>query len=186
MSLDLDDSELVVKIGHGDRNAFAAAYTKYVSDLFRFAANTITDKEDCEEIIQDVFVSLWERRENLEIDSLKAYLFSSVKYKIIRYIKHQAVKRKYEEHYRHFETTFTHPTEPDQDANVLPLNTRLGESLQGLPARCREAFQLRLEQNLTNTEIAQRMQISKRTVEEYMTTAFAHLRKFRKEILGAE
>jgi RNA polymerase sigma-70 factor (ECF subfamily) len=55
-----------------------------------------------------------------------------------------------------------------------------------LPARCREAFQLRLEQNLSNSEIAQRMHISKRTVEEYMTTAFAHLRKFEKEILGME
>ncbi|HRE65758.1 MAG TPA: sigma-70 family RNA polymerase sigma factor [Cyclobacteriaceae bacterium] len=136
--------------------------------------------------MQDVFVSLWERREGLEVDSLRVYLFTSVKYKVIRYIKHQMVKRKYEEHFKNFEATFVTPIEPEKSIPIVPLHALLSESLQGLPDRCREAFQLRLEQNLTNSEIAQRMRISKRTVEDYMTTAFAHLRKFRKEILGVE
>lgn len=181
-----DDADLVSRLKEGDSRAFASTYNKYASDLFRYVRNSISDKEDCEEIVQDVFVSLWERREELEIDSLKAYLFTSVKYKVIRYIKHLAVKRKYEEHYRHFETTYIAPVEPESSTPIIPLHARLSESLQGLPARCREAFQLRLEQNLSNSEIAQRMHISKRTVEEYMTTAFAHLRKFEKEILGME
>ncbi|NOS93028.1 MAG: hypothetical protein HOP30_13985 [Cyclobacteriaceae bacterium] len=56
----------------------------------------------------------------------------------------------------------------------------------GFTRGCREAFQLRIEQNLTNSEIAKRMHISKRTVEDYMTPAFAHLRKSKKEILGVE
>lgn len=109
-----------------------------------------------------------------------------MKYKIIRYIKHQLVKRKYEDHFRHFESTYVVPEEAEQSILLLPLHARLSESIQGLPDRCREAFQLRIEQNLTNSEIAQRMHISKRTVEDYMTTAFAHLRKLRKEILGTE
>jgi len=186
MESHFNDNELVTKIAKGDHSAFKEIYTRYFKELYRYCTNSIGAREDCEEIIQDVFISLWERRAELEIDSLKAYLFSSIKYKVIHYIKHQAVKRKYEEHYRHFEIAYVAPTEPEQAVHMLPLHTRINESLQGLPDRCREAFQLRLEQNLTNSEIAQRMHISKRTVEDYMTTAFAHLRKFRKEILRAE
>lgn len=185
-SISNQDHQLIAKLKLGDRKAFEIIYHRFTKDLFNFCANSIEDKADCEEIIQDVFVSLWERREELEIDSLKAYLFSSVKYKIIRYISHLAVKRKYEEHYRHFETTYVNPVELEEHTPMLPLHARLGESLQGLPARCREAFQLRLEQNLSNTEIAQRMRISKSTVEDYMKTALAHLRKYKKEILGVE
>lgn len=181
-----NDSKWIAQLREGDRLTFANIFNLYAKELYEFASRTIDAKEDCEEIVQDVFVSLWERREELEIDSLKAYLFTSVKYKVIRYIKHQVVKRKYEEHYRHFESTYIAPVEPESSTPVIPLHARLSESLQGLPARCREAFQLRLEQNLSNSEIAQRMHISKRTVEEYMTTAFAHLRKFEKEILGME
>ncbi len=154
------EQQLIADLKDGDRKAFEIIYTKFVRDLYRYCVNSIAKKEDCEEIIQDVFVSLWERREELAIDSLKAYLFSSVKYKVIRYIKHQAVRRKYEEHYRHFETTYIAPVEPEQSGAIIPLHARMSESLQGLPARCREAFQLRLEQNLTNSEIAQRMHIS--------------------------
>lgn len=186
MNIQSEDQEWVKRIKDGDEIAFRRVYCLYVKELFRYCSNTLDDREDCEEIVQDVFVSLWERREELEIDSLKAYLFTSVKYKVIRYIKHLSVKRKYEEHYRHFETTYIVPVEPESPTPVIPLHARLSESLQGLPARCREAFQLRLEQNLSNSEIAQRMHISKRTVEEYMTTAFAHLRKCEKEILGME
>jgi RNA polymerase sigma-70 factor (family 1) len=180
------DTRLLIELSAGNQYAFAQAFEAYGKALYEFARQSIETKEDCEEIVQDVFVSLWERREELEIESLKAYLFASVKYKVIRYIQHRVVMRKYEEHYRHFETTYIAPIEPESVSRMIPLQTRLSESLQDLPARCREAFQLRIEQNLTNSEIAERMHVSKRTVEDYMTTAFAHLRKFRKEILGAE
>ncbi|NOS93026.1 MAG: RNA polymerase sigma-70 factor [Cyclobacteriaceae bacterium] len=182
----VNEAMLLTGLRAGDQLIFAHIFHLYNRVLYEFARKTIDAKEDCEEIVQDVFVSLWERREELEVDSLKAYLFSSVKYKIIRYIKHQMVKRKYEDHFRHFESTYIVPEEAEESTPLLPLHTRLSESLQDLPARCREAFQLRIEQNLTNSEIAQRMHISKRTVEDYMTTAFAHLRKSRKEILGTE
>ncbi|MBX2894738.1 MAG: RNA polymerase sigma-70 factor [Cyclobacteriaceae bacterium] len=182
----ISDDLLVNLLREGDSKAFAMIYERYVPELFRFLTKNIKDKSDCEEIVQDVFVSLWERREALEVDSLRAYLFTSVKYKVIRYIKHQMVKRKYEEHFRNFEATYVAPIEPEKSTPIVPLHALLSESLQGLPDRCREAFQLRLEQNLTNSEIAQRMHISKRTVEDYMSTAFEHLRKFRKDILNTE
>lgn len=179
------DAKLLTRLRAGDSTAFTHIFKAYNKALYEFARRSIGSKEECEEIVQDVFVSLWERRGQLQIDSLRAYLFISVKYKVIRYIKHQTVKRKYEEHYRHFESTYIVPAEPELP-QMIPLHARLSESLQGLPARCREAFQLRMEQNLTNSEIAQRLHVSKRTVEDYMTTAFAHLRKFEKKILGTE
>ncbi len=181
-----NESKLLTRLRVGERTALAEIFRVYSKELFEFARKSIEVKEDCEEIVQDVFVSLWERREVLEIDSLKAYLFTSVKYKVIRYIKHLAVKRKYEAHYRHFESNYIVPTDPEQEPSMIELHARLTESLQALPARCREAFQLRLEQNLSNTEIAQRLHISKRTVEDYMTIAFAHLRKYEKRILRTE
>lgn len=180
------EKALLAKLKLGDRNAFELIYRKFAKDIYRYCANSIKEREECEEIVQDVFVSLWERREQLELDSLKAYLFISVKYKVIRYIKHLAVKQEFEEHYRFFESTYELPVDPDRVHNTAPLHVHLSQFLKDLPANYSEALRLRLEQNLTNSEIAQRLHVSKRTVEDYISTAYAHLRKFKQEILGAE
>src|SRR5579859_424183 len=155
------DEDLVALLRMGDADAFEIIYKSHASDLFRFCRRNIASREDCEEIIQEVFVSLWQRHERLNITLLRPYLFTSVRYKIIRYISHRKIKLKYEEHYRLFEATHDGGEEENRTADAI--QQRIDHLLTGLPIRCRMAFKLRFVENLTNGEIAQRMNISKKT-----------------------
>lgn len=114
--------------------------------------------ETAEEIAQDVLVSLWMLRAQLEITSIRANLFSSVRYVLIRHVKHEKVERKYEEHCRFFETAYENTPEPHRHPEIL--REKINALTTQLPERCHQ-LHLRLSENLSNTEIAQRMYISK-------------------------
>ena len=170
-----NEQEWVTLLMQGDQKAFEAIYREYAADLYRYARRNIAVSEDCEEIIQELFESLWRRREALgHVTALRAYLFRIVKYKVIRYIRHSKVKERYVEHYKFFEAVYESMSEEDRDPAVLQAMIR--KSLSQLPERCQLAVNLRLTENLSNTDIALRMNIKKRTVENYMVAALAHLR----------
>jgi RNA polymerase sigma-70 factor (family 1) len=176
------DTELLDLLSSGDTEAFRIIYQTYARGLYCYCRKNINKNEDCEEIIQEVFISLWERYGQLQLTSIRHYLFSAVRYKIIRYFQHNKVVRKYEEHYKFFGNMYE---EPKESQNNIDVQEKIFDCLQHLPLRCQEAFALRLTQSLSNGEIAERMNISKKTVEVYMTKAFDHLRNSRKKILGA-
>jgi RNA polymerase sigma-70 factor (ECF subfamily) len=168
------DTELVVLLNQGDKKAFEAIYKRYAADLFRYARKNISRKEDCEEILQEVFTSLWVRHESLRIIALKYYLFNSVRYKIIRFIQHNKVKRRYAEHYKLFEVMYESIDHDERTPETI--QAMLIKTIADLPDRCQAAIKLRLLENLSNGEIAERMNITKKTVEVYMLKAYNHLR----------
>lgn len=168
------DAELVGLLGQGDQQAFEVIYRRYVKELYRFARRRVP-KEDCEEIVHDVFESLWSRKEKLNIESLKHYLFTSVRYMVIRYFSRATVKKKYAEHYRLFEMAYE-TMDPEYHRDPENIRNILLKNIGGLPERCQEAIRLRITENLSNGEIASRMNINKRTAEFYIFTAFRHLR----------
>jgi RNA polymerase sigma-70 factor (family 1) len=172
------DNQLLQQLATGSHTAFETIYRRYASQLYGYARKNLQHKEDCEELIQEVFESLWLRRENLNIRDLRHYLFNSVRYIIIRHFYNKGVKKRYLEHYRIFAEWFE--TANDHDHEPQSISEKLIASLSGLPARCRQAMQLRILENLSNSEIAQRMNISKRTVELYMSKALIHLRTHHK------
>jgi len=169
------DAQLVELVNSGDRLAFEAIYRRYAADLYRFARKNIFTAEDCEEMIQDVFESIWLRHGALKIQSLRHYLFNAVRYMIIRNIQHRGVKRRYVEYYTAFSDIYD--SSPMDTPNHQELQDQLIRHLHGLPERCKTAVTLRLVEELSNAEIAKRMNISKGTVELYMCKALAHLRK---------
>src|SRR5271154_2833386 len=103
---DHTDAELVTLLNNGDRRAFATIYNTYAQELFRYAQRNVPVKEDCEEIIQDVFESIWMRRKSLQVTTLRFYLFRMVRYKVIRYFQHNSVMKRYTEHYLLFESVY--------------------------------------------------------------------------------
>ncbi len=166
--------ELVARLNMGDRDAFRTIFLTYSKEMLRLANKNIQSKEDCEEIIQDIFESLWNRRESLHITSLKYYLLSAVRHKVINYFKKSAVKRKYEEHYRFFEAVYDSIPAAERDLEIIRL--KIEEAIAKLPPSWRTAITLRLSEDLSNQEIAERMNITKKTVESYMFQAFARIR----------
>lgn len=169
------DLELISLLQSGDKQAFEAIYRRYVQSLYRYARKTIASSEDCQEIIQDIFTDLWMRHPALgHVTVLNAYLFRMVKYKVIRYLQHSQVKKRYAEHYMLFEALYDSTS--DNEHHPEALRQMIETGLANLPERCRCAIMLRLTENLSNGDIARRMNIKKRTVENYMVTAFNHLR----------
>jgi len=169
------DTDLVDLLISGDERSFDVIYRKYAEDLYRYARKNIDSKEDCEEIIQDIFESLWSRHDQLgHVTELKAYLFRMVKYKIIRYFQHNTVKKRYAEHYKLFEAVYDTASSEERDNETL--QHLIENGLKKLPERCQLAVRLRLNENLSNSDIAKRMNIKKSTVENYMVTAVSHLR----------
>lgn len=173
--LNYSDNDLVDLLITGDKAAFEAIYHRYAGALYKFARRNISMKEDCQEIIQDIFETLWSRHRDLgHVASLDAYLFRAVKYKVIRYFQHSKVKKKYMEHYRLFEAVYESSEKAERDP--LALQAMIEKGLANLPERCRFAVMLRLTENLSNADIACRMNIKKTTVENYMGTAYKYLR----------
>lgn len=172
---DHTDTDLISLLIQGDEKAFETIYRRYASELYRYAGKNIPSKEDCEEIIQDVFESLWARHQELHhVTALNAYLYRMVKYKVIRYFQHSKVKKTYADHYRLFEAVYN--TQEEGVGDSAAFQEMLEKGLARLPERCQMAIRLRLKENLSNTEIAERMSITKATVENYMVTAVSQLR----------
>ena len=175
-----DDSEIdqIRHLMSGDTQAFEEIYRAHAANLYRYARRNISNKEDCEEIIQDIFESLWQRRNSLgHITALEPYLFRMVKYKVIRYFQHSKVKQRYADHYRLFEAIYENSPVDERDSDRY--HAILEQGLAKLPERCRFAVRLRLMENLSNADIASRMQITKGTVENYMVTALRHLKEIK-------
>ena len=178
------DAQLVSLLIEGDQLAFEVIYKKYVQELYAYLRKNIPVQEDCEEIIQEVFESLWQRRAKLQHVTgqegyLKGYLLQAVRYKVIRYFYKSKLKRKYADHFRLFEAVYS--TSEDDKVDSATIQSFIDRGLASLPERCQLAVRLRLTENLSNGDIAKRMSITKGTVENYMVTAVTRLRSLYSE-----
>lgn len=174
MYLGHTDDQLLALLYEGDRNAFEAIYYRYAPGLLAFTKKTIYDAEECNEIVQDIFESLWSRHAELEIGSLESYLFSAARYLMIKYFRRSRLTREYAEHFTFFESAYDTMGEDERDQEML--RARMMKAIEGLAGHCRTALKLRLHENLSNGEIAIRMNITKETVEHYMVKAIRTLR----------
>lgn len=170
------DAELVAALLQGEDKAFEIIYSRYVKALTLYARRRISNKDDCFEIIHEVFESIWARHADLShVTILEAYLYRMVKYKIIRYYQHNQVIKKYHDYFIRFEAMIEEI--PDEEEEIENLRTIIKGSMEGLPERCRMVVRLRIEENLSNGDIAKRMNIDKATVKRYMTSALNYFRK---------
>lgn len=170
----IGEAVLIAALKNSDGKAFAEIYRNYARMVFEYARRNLDRREDCEDIVQEIFESLWHRRGELQIQtSLRAYLLGMARYKTVEHFRKGALKKKHIEHFRLFEALYAE-AETDLDPDLV--QARLNRIIEELPDRCREAVRLRLTENLSNPEIARRMRITTRTVETYMFRAFNSIR----------
>lgn len=170
------DHILLHNISKNDYQSFERLYEKYWEKLYDYVIRRINSHEVSQEIVQEVFVSLWEKRNTIQINtSVASYLFAAAKYQMLNYIKACAVREKYAENFRAFSASrFDNSTEES-----MALSELQGQILQGmstLPEKCKEVFLLKRVQHLSTHEIASQLNISPKTVENHMTRALKILR----------
>jgi len=171
------EKELIQSFLSGDEQAFTAIYERYAPSLISYTAARLASLEEARDIIHDLFVHLWEEREALVIThSLKALLFSAVRYRIIDHIRKHMTRRAYAERLRTLQTGWG---ESDQEeAETRDLHRNLEKAIDELPPRVRQIYRLSRQQHLTIPEIAEELQLSQQTVKNQLTTALSLLRSF--------
>ncbi|MRX46265.1 RNA polymerase sigma factor [Pedobacter puniceum] len=179
----LTDNELWKLIKKHDQKAFRALFDMYWSKVFTTAFRYLKDKDTCTEIVNDLFLNIWNKREQLEIESLQAYLTSSARYHVYKKLK--ALKTSPLELVENYDLLIDKPENGnpiDDKIKYQELESRIDTYLTNLPKRCREIFIMSRKENLSNDEIAEKLNISKRTVENQLTHALKHLRNCLKDL----
>lgn len=158
-----------------DEAAFKALFTEHYKGMYSYACIILKDEAEAEEIVQSVFVKLWEKQSSLQIEtSLKAYLYRMVYNDCMNLIKHQAVVLKFQK-----EKMYAMKNERDNAEDKIAatqLNEKLSSALRELPEQCRTIFQLSRFEDLKYREIAVQLGISEKTVENQMGKALKLLR----------
>lgn len=171
----LSDETLLELLKNEDRTAFNMLYNRYWKKLYNITNKRIKDREAAEEIVQDLFTSLWLNRKKINIHtSFENYLYGSIRYLIIACYQKQANKLKFEENFSKVNTITDNTTEDVILTNDLIQS--LNRKVYMLPDKCRSVFELSRKDHKTNKEIAMVMGISEKTVENHMTKALKILR----------
>ncbi len=136
----------------------------------------------CEDIVQDLFVSLWLKRADQSIQEIKAYLYGAARYGVLNHIRSLETTRSYTRHFALFIVDRCENMVLDKMA-LSDLRDDINEGIQDLPERCQEAFRLSRFNQLSIEAIAKKMKISKRTTENYITKTLKHLRVKKSDIL---
>lgn len=161
----------------GDENAFKSIYTACWPQVFSEAYSRLKNKEDAENITQDVFISLWEQRSAIKIQNIEAYLHTVTKNKTLNYI----VKNR--PALLDFNMEIATGITPAYQLLFKEAESQLSAKIYQLPKQQRSIIQLRYLENRTTTEIAQELGLSVKTVRNHLGRALSTLRSLFKIFL---
>lgn len=163
------------RLRNSDEDALTELYHKYWQPLFMASYNVLKDKELCEDVIQDIFTNIWHNREKLEIHtSLKSYLYACARYQVFNQIKKNKDKIRIEL-FEELNTRFQNTT-PETQLMHEELVQHINMVVNNLPEKCQLVYKLSREEQLSHKEIAARLNISAKTVENHITKALQTIR----------
>ncbi|ERJ59897.1 sigma-70 family RNA polymerase sigma factor [Sphingobacterium paucimobilis] len=171
---DYSDDQLLVFLKHGEERALKAIIDRYWEGMYKMAATALDDLLLCEDIVQDIFIRIWNNRDGLDMNhSLKAYLFASTRYGVYRQVKIQLQRGSL---HRDKEMVDIERYDPHNMLAYKELLRCVEDIVEGLPERCREVYLLSREQHLSHKDIADKLSISTKTVENQLTIALRRIR----------
>lgn len=157
------------------KEAFSLLFQTYYTDLVLFCGNFIKEKGSCEDIVQSIFLKLWNDRKKLQIEtSLKSYLLKAVRNSCLDAFRHLEIVRQYESDY---ESNVLDSYDTENYILYSDLHDHLHRALQQVPELYREAFEMNRFEGLKYREIAEKLNVSERTVEVRVSKTLELLRK---------
>lgn len=174
----LTDHQLIELLRKDDRSAFTEIYHRYAKSLTGFAVSNykLFDLTDASDVLHDLFAWLWAERREIEITgSLKNYLFTAIRNRIIDHIRKNSSKQRYAAFLQALEESYAHSALQHLEAKEL--KQFLENSLAQLSPRVQEIYNLSRKEHLSVKEIAERLAISEQTVKNQLTTALNYLKK---------
>jgi RNA polymerase sigma-70 factor (family 1) len=167
------NSRVLRLLREGDEKAFEYIFHQYYNQVYTFVLNTLFDKTFAEDITQSVFISLWEKRETIDTEvNIAPFLYTIARNHVYRQTEQLLLKYKYEQYQQE---NVQESSDIEADVNSRFLENILSELIEKLPSDRRRIFLLSRKENLSNKEIASRLQISEKTVETQIRRSVSFL-----------
>ncbi len=174
------DNEIIRRIREGDKGQFESLFRSSYVSLVRYAQTIIRDHDSAEEIVQDLFVKLWQDRQKLKIESsLNGYLFRSVHNRCLHWIDHSKVVDRHAREMANFE--IQNAQNPVEIIQYKELQFKIAAVIDKLPEKCGKIFCMNRFEGLKYAEIAEKLSISVKTVEANMGRALKEFRNALRE-----
>jgi len=168
---------VLVRLKNNDVSAFDQIYEWYFHKLFSFISKILKDDRETEDIVQEIFVKIWESRNKFDdYKSLNSYIFTVAYHHSISLIRKRIVDQKYREFLKNSSAIHSAP-DRISELEFHELNNQVQKLIDRLPERQKQVFLLHREKGLSYPEIAEQLGISKNTVEVHMVKALKYLRQ---------
>ncbi|QEH43399.1 RNA polymerase sigma-70 factor [Chitinophaga sp. XS-30] len=178
----IEESAWILRFRTGDMEAFEWLYNRYAKEMMDFAAGKLVSLEEARDIIHDLLVELWAKREQLHVNqSLRAYLMQAVRFRVIDHLRRNMLREDYKEAMHTAEKEIDNTT--GQLIVYRDLDNAITAELDRMPPRAREIYRLSRQQHMSVNEIASTLNISSQTVKNQLTTVLKHLRFSLKKLL---
>ena len=174
ISPDINDQELTSLLSRGSKDAFRQLYNRYGSKIHRFALNYLKSEYDAEELVQDVFLKLWDKRNFLDSSgNIKSYIYKVAVNSIYDFIRHKNIEQAFHE----FSMGKTEESDDTWEEVVYnDMLAQIEQLMKQMPEQRRKIFKMSKEYGLSNAEIAKSLSLSKRTVENQLYRARTFLK----------
>jgi RNA polymerase sigma-70 factor (ECF subfamily) len=173
--IQIPDSDILLAIRQGNERVFETVFKKHYQTLCNYACGILKDMDDAEEVVQSIFLKFWEQRQEIEINvSLKSYLYRAVHNTCLNRLKHLKIQETYRQYVGDYLEN-THDSATDI-LDKVELESRIADALEKLPEQCRLIFKMSRFEELKYQEIADRLGLSIKTVENQIGKALKIMR----------
>lgn len=170
-----DDLALLLALKEDNQQAFEVLYARYKRELYTQAMRILRDRELVRDIIHEIFLRLWERRHEIQIETqLRAYLHQSMRYKSIDYLKRKENAAAYYQHFQWF--AYEHGEKADYRVREQMLKQIIEHEIQQMPPKMQKVFRMSRHEHRSHAEIAHRMNLSEQSVRSHIKNALRILR----------
>lgn len=170
------DANLWLRVKNNDQEAFKEIFERYNALLYSHVVNKLDDADEARDMVQDIFIALWERRSAIEEINLAGYLFTTARNKILNNIRHKKIITRFEQDFKNF--AGNHAANNVESAlDNRELEALIAAEIAALPERMRQVFELSRKGHLAHQEIADKLGISKHTVNDHIKASLKILRR---------
>ena len=180
--ISLTDEQLVAMMREGNEEAYAGLFNRHWDRVYNMVYARISDRIVTEEMAQEIFMKLWDKRAALAIDNFSAYLYTCVKHRCINYIESKIARRKHWEYYKVFL-----PRQDDSTNRAIAFNDlteALEKGLNTIPRKSKIIFRLNRFEGKSIKQIARQMNLSEKAIQYHLTRSARELRLYLKEFLS--
>lgn len=177
-----NEQDLLAEVSRGDEDAFLQLYDTHWEYLFVYVSGLLKDKDDAEDVLQELFITIWQSRDRLlHIHDLKSYMWKAARNMALR--KLMLDKRQNQSIDSFMDFVATHHLSPAQEYDVKELSSYIHQQIDSLPTKMKEVFVLSREIGLSNKEIARQLDLSEHTVKKQINNSIKRIKENMKYLL---